>query len=536
MQTQTAELWYRAAHMRQIEATCFKDAATAAPILMERAGRAAWDVLLQQWPNARRIWVVCGTGNNGGDGYVLARHAHAQKRDVQVIAMGPPRTPLAQAAAQQCRMQGVVVRPFTNQCMSGAALLPPDVLVDAVLGIGTQGQLRPEYCACIRWMNQYCVPRFSLDLPSGLHADTGEVHADCAVKATCTLTFLGKKIGCILGQGLQYTGRLLLADLHVPRRHYQSVAHQAFSVSASHVRAVLPPRSPMAHKGHCGHVLVIGGNVGMWGAAYLAAKASLQMGAGWVSVATRGEHAPLLTLKEPALMSHVVHTPDKLWVHAARASVIIIGPGLGQDAWAKQMLHAVFQDAHCRACPKIIDADALNLLAASPSDYLKEAADLSHAVLTPHPGEARRLLHASALSDVHGEEQSEPGAGGRVSVLQHLYQQWQATIVLKGAATLVGGADTLSMGHYALSSQPNPALAVAGMGDVLAGMIGGLAAQCREETGMPSQALLATCAYAAVYLQQQAGQHARQKKGIHSVLPTDVLDAIPTVLSASVPQ
>jgi len=455
---------YRAEQCRELDRLAIETHGISGNILMERAGGAAFHVLREAWPEARRIVVLCGVGNNGGDGYVLARLAHEQGLEADVYQVGDADRIRGDALAARQRLMGVDVIPreWRGQPLDGA-----DVLVDALLGTGLGGEVREPFRSAIEAANASGAPILALDIPSGLDADTGMPHG-VAIRAAETLTFIGLKPGLFTGRGPDYCGRVRFDGLKLPAELYDQVRPVARRLVSGELRQALAPRPRSAHKGEFGHVLLVGGNHGMSGAVRLAGEAALRSGAGLVSIATRREHAPLISSCRPELMSHGIESAEALKRLSARATVIAVGPGLGQDDWAREMIAI----AVARKLPVVIDADALNLLAHIPlqrPDW----------VLTPHPGEAARLLDtdtASVMAD-------------RLAAARELAERFSATVVLKGAGTIVQPPDDIP----GICTAGNPGMATAGMGDVLTGVIAALAAQ---GLALPQAAALGVCLHA----------------------------------------
>lgn len=449
--------------------------------LMQRAGRAAFKQLYEHYPKARRIVFFCGKGNNGGDGYVVAAMAQEQGIQCEVRHIGAleAQPSAASEALQACRALGVPVRPYHP-----AETIAADVLVDALLGIGISGDVKEEYRAAIQTLNQLNIPKFAIDVPSGIHADTGRV-CGSAVRAECTVTFIGMKRGLLTGQAPAYCGELVCDDLNLPGEIGQTILPAAETLSADEFN--LTPRRLDANKGDFGHVLVIGGNYGMGGAVHLASVASARTGAGLVSVATRPEHITAIIATRPEVMAHAVSSAADLAPLLARATVIVLGPGLGQDSWAKSLYLAAMASPQ----PKVVDADALNLLAQNPSQNPAW-------ILTPHPGEAARLLQCSTHDIQHD----------RFAAAKQLQQRYGGVVVLKGVGSIVQ-----ALGHPRLCTAGNPGMASGGMGDVLSGVIGGLLAQ-----GLP----LAEAAGFGVWLHATAADRAAAR-GQRGLLALDVV-------------
>jgi ADP-dependent NAD(P)H-hydrate dehydratase / NAD(P)H-hydrate epimerase len=416
--------------------------------LMERAGRAAAALIRTRFPLAQRIAVVCGTGNNGGDGYVVARLLAEAQREVFLYAPDQA-LPAAGEAASACaawRAAGGQMSIFSGE------LAAVDLVVDALFGIGLPRPPLGAHAALIEAMNAQSAPVLALDVPSGVDADNGATPG-AAVNAAMTLTFIGVKQGLLTGAAPGLVGTLLVDELDLPRVLFACVPAAAQVLKPEQLAHWLPPRPRAAHKGNFGHVLVVGGDEGYGGAVRLAAEAAARIGAGLVSVATRASHVPAILAARPELMVRGVAGPGDLGALLDKASVVVVGPGLGQSAWSQTLLATVTE----RGLPIVMDADALNLLAQAACVLPEQV------VITPHPGEAARLLDLSTR-----EVQSD-----RFGAAQRLAEYFQATVVLKGAGTLIcDGPQSLSICPYA-----NPALATGGSGDVLSGCIGGLIAQ-----------------------------------------------------------
>jgi NAD(P)H-hydrate epimerase len=294
-----------------------------------------------------------------------------------------------------------------------------------------------------------------------------------AVRADLTVTFIGRKLGCYLGEGPDCVGRVEFDDLGVPPAVYAEIPSTLALLDDSVVAAALPPRPRTAHKGRHGHVLIVGGAAGMGGAVRLAGEAALRVGAGLVTVAAHPQSLPVVAGR-PELMTWPVASESDLEHAVARADVVAIGPGLGQSPWALELLATVIASGK----PLVLDADALNLLAATPQQH-------HHWVLTPHPGEAARLLGATADSVQRD----------RLGAAKELQTRYGGTVVLKGAGSVVQTAD---FGGW-LCDRGNPGMATAGMGDVLTGVIAGIAAQCGD---------LSLAARAGVFVHASAGDRA----------------------------
>ncbi|AYC31211.1 NAD(P)H-hydrate dehydratase [Pseudomonas cavernae] len=437
---------YSAAQVRDLDARLIA-AGTPGFELMQRAAHAVWRALRQRWPDAGVLTVLTGHGNNAGDGYLIATLAQRAGWRVQVLTVGEPNRLGGDAARAHAEAQqaGVALQPW-SEC---AAL--SGVLVDALLGTGLSGAVREPYAQAIRLMNASGLPILAVDIPSGLCADTGR-ELGVAVQASLTVSFIGLKLGLFTGQGPERVGELRFDALQAAPELVAQQPARAQRLAGDGL-AQLAPRPRTAHKGQFGHLLVIGGDRGFGGAALLSAQSALRAGAGLVSLATRSEHVPAALARQPELMCVGVASTYQLPELAARADVLVVGPGLGQGAWGRSLLSVA---AAC-ARPQVWDADALNLLAAG------QVAAPAQLILTPHPGEAARLLGCSSA-----EVQAD-----RAAAALALASKYAAVVVLKGAGSLVAAPD----GRLALCDRGHPAMAGAGLGDVLAGLIGALLAQ-----------------------------------------------------------
>ena len=359
---------YTAAQVRELDRIAIEERGIPAITLMERAGARAFDVLADRYPEAKNLVVVCGGGNNAGDGYVLARLAKQAGFNVRVHALVEPGQLKGDAAvsAQKYLDTGAVGNTLS---LEGA-----DVIVDALLGSGLNRRVDGVFADATEEMNLSGAPVLTLDIPSGLHADTG-VCMGAAVKADATITFIGLKRGLFTADGPEFSGEVSFSDLDTPADIHAEVNAGARLVRPALVMQNLQRRPRHAHKGRYGHVLVIGGDYGYLGAAVLAGSAAARTGAGLVTVATRTDHARNIPLYRPELMTAAVATAQDLDAALSRATVVAIGPGLGQSDWAISLFAKVLQTR----LPLVVDADALNLLA-------QEHQRRDNWVLTPHPG------------------------------------------------------------------------------------------------------------------------------------------------------
>lgn len=452
-------------------------------VLMQRAGQAAWEHLSQRWPAAQRIVVVCGPGNNGGDGYVLARLAHLRGLQVQVLHLAAhvPQSRLAQCACTDYIAAGGAVALFPQW------LPHADVVVDAIFGIGLSRAPDTAVAGLIDAINAQVAPVFSLDVPSGIDADRGSAPGQYVV-ADATLQFIARYAGLYTGVALEAVGELALHDLDVPREAFDGVAPCARLIGADALEQWLLPRRLDTHKGESGRVLCIGGDHGSGGAIVLCAEAALRSGAGLLSVATREANVPVVLARRPEAMARAVESGSDLAELLHKADAVAIGPGLGQGEWGRALLQLALESGQ----PLVLDADALNLLAAANRD-------VGDAVLTPHPGEAARLLGTDTASVQRD----------RFAAAAALATRYNAATVVKGAGTIVSAPGELPC----VIDAGNPGMAVGGMGDLLTGVIAAFRGQ-----GM--SAFDAACAGALVH--SLAGD-AAAVEGQRGLLPSDLL-------------
>ena len=465
-------------------------AATPGIVLMKRAAEATLEAILALRPQLRVLTVFCGAGNNGGDGYLVGKLACEQGIQVEIVDVGNEQADGrtlkgdAKCAYEAACAAGVPVIPLHKACLKSSELI-----VDAMVGIGLCAPLRGNIQQAIAAINAADVPVVAVDVPSGLCADTGCVLDKYAVEADITVTFIGLKKGLLTGQAVDYVGDVRVDDLGVPQTVFQQLASEPIvrRLDLDTLKTLIPKRAKSSYKHRSGHVVIVGGDKGMVGAVALAASAAMHLGAGMVTVATHQAHIATVLASQPQVMAVGVSGYLELCPLLARADIIVVGPGLGQSAWSQQLLLAVAEAGK----PCVVDADAINLIAQNP-DLMPQ----SDSVFTPHTGESARLLHCTS-------DQINRDRFAAVALLRNMVsgrtQQTEPNraVVLKGAGTLISAGDTVSLCPYG-----NAALATAGMGDVLSGMIAALLAQ---KLSMPDAVALAVVLHAAaadLYVQQ----------------------------------
>ncbi|MDP9653127.1 UNVERIFIED_ORG: NAD(P)H-hydrate epimerase [Pseudomonas putida] len=484
---------YSAAQVRALDASLIA-AGTPGFELMQRAARATWRALVRQWPTANELSVLAGHGNNAGDGYLVAVLAQRAGWAVRVLAVGDPQRLQGDAALAHAEAvsEKVLIEPWKAQ--SGLR----GIVLDALLGTGLSGEVREPYVGAITAINVSGLPVAAVDIPSGLCADTGRI-LGLAVQADLTVTFIGLKLGLFTGEAADVVGELLFNDLHADPQLIEGAAFTARRLTAANLPRPAA-RAPASHKGRFGHVLLIGGDRGLGGAILLSAQSALRSGAGMVSVATRSEHVAAALARIPEVMVLGTSSANQLMDLLQKVSVLVVGPGLGQAGWGRSLLSA----AANAALPQVWDADALNLLAEGRVSLPRDC------VITPHPGEAARLLGMSTAQ----VQADRPAAAHALS------KKYSAVVVLKGAGSLVTCPD----GRLAVCHQGHPAMATAGLGDVLAGLLGALLAQGME----PFDA-----ACLAVWLHANAGE--QQGKFGRGLAASDLIPVIRQLLEEQAP-
>jgi len=443
------EALYRAADTRAADLLAASEHGLAGGILMERAGSAAFALLRERFPRARRITVVCGPGNNGGDGYIVARLAKEAGLTTVVLSAADTAGLKEDAATAHdaWRKAGGTVQPFAFTSLQAC-----DVIVDALFGTGLERPLEGVWRAAIEAMNASGRPIFAIDIPAGLHADTGQ-ELGIAVRAALTLSYIGLKAGMFTGQGREHCDLILFNDLGVPAAVFSGVTPLARRITQRNLHGLLAPRARHAHKGDAGRVLVVGGQPGMPGAVQLAGEAAYRAGAGLVVLVTHPVHAASISAARPELIAYGINDAQVIQPLLADAQALAVGPGLGQGEWGRGQ----WQVVQAADKPLVVDADALTLLAAQP-------ASRADWVLTPHPGEASRLLGVS-VAEIQAD---------RFAAAHAIAQRYGGVCVLKGSGTLVAHQDQAAMW---LCDRGNPGMASGGSGDVLTGVIASLLAQ-----------------------------------------------------------
>ena len=503
-----------ASQMQELDRRTIHEAGVPGKVLMERAGTGVVAALEQTFGLLRGkiTTIFCGKGNNGGDGFVVARLLHQRRCKVQVCLLAQPQDLKGDARTMYLR--------YTKLAGAAKVLANPseekihrllkhsDIVVDALLGTGISSPVKDQYRTTIEAINASRVPTIAVDLPSGIHTDTGAI-LGLAVQARVTVTFGYPKLGLYVGPAIDHVGDIHCVDIGIPQEYLDGMKIPATLMTQESIKNLLPLRKPSSHKGTFGHAGIIAGSPGKTGAASMAAQGALRVGTGLVTVATPTAAHPALEAKTlEAMTIPMPGTPEGtlslqslplLKQFAQQRDAVGIGPGLTTEPETVKLIHTFLSEMDF---PCLIDADALNALGGH-MDLLGTCP--IPPVLTPHPGEMSRLMKGTSTQAINAD---------RLTIARDFAQHTSCVLVLKGARTIVAGPD----GRAAICPTGNPGMATAGMGDVLTGMITGLLAQKLS----PWDA-----AVAGVFLHGLAGDLASQRVGQAGLLARDLLDDIP---------
>jgi len=464
-------------------------------ILMKRAANFSFQQAEKYFPNINSIMIFCSSGNNSGDAYLLGCLAIENNIKTKVISLcntATLRNHALKAFNEYRSLEGEILD-WNNQID-----IDCDLIIDGIFGIGINRNVEGKFLQAINKINKSKSPVLSLDIPSGLNANSGEIMGS-SIQANLTATFIGRKKGLYLNQGPLMSGCIEYSDLSIPNSCFKHATKELEIVNQSLLEQHLKPRSRASHKGDFGHVLVVAGNHGMGGAARITSESALRTGAGLVSIITRPENVAIISKTTPEIMAHSSDDRSgKISELFKRADVIAIGPGLGIDEWAKDL----FDKALNSKKQLIIDADGLNLLA----DY---AIKKDNWILTPHPGEAARLLGC-----LNSEVQED-----RLASLKKLIDKYGGVTLLKGNNTLVGAAGEIPL----VITEGNPGMSTAGMGDLLTGIIAALCSQFKQVNPKNLTAL-------GAYIHAVAGDQAA-KTGERGIIATDLFSELKDIIN-----
>lgn len=505
---------YTAEQVRRLDAIAIEQCKIPGFTLIQTAAAVAFRALLERWPQTRHVQVFAGAGNNAGDGYLVASLAKEQGFSVELITLSDPNKLRGDArlAWQWAEKKQVPITAFTDFDREHEKDHAHPVIVDALLGTGLSREVGGDYAEAIAFINRVDRPVLAIDIPSGLSADTGKC-LGVAVAAQMTVTFIGLKQGLFTGEAGDHVGQLVYHDLDVPEKVFSgpnSPKPSAKRIDIHSINAMIAPRAAASHKGSHGHVLIVGGDTNYGGAVMMAAEASLRSGAGLVSVITRSCHRSALLARRPEVM--VLGTEDEnaqIDALIDRATVIVIGPGLGRGDWGRGLLQRALAAQQSRDKPLVVDADALHLLAekreqgsAAGGSGIKR----DNWILTPHPGEAATLLGIDTSQVQHD----------RFDAIRQLNAQWGGACLLKGSGSLIC-AEENGQQSVSLCSEGNAGMATGGMGDVLSGVIGGLVAQ---GNGLHASLCAAVCIHG------EAADLSMQAHGQRGMAATDLMPYI----------
>ena len=501
--------------MRRLDRTAIEEWQIPSLVLMENAGLAILRQLERDVPALieKRITILCGTGNNGGDGLVLARQLHlvgAENISVAIVSEGmhqaSPDHQTNRRILERLPVKIIDVDGPSRLNVLKAQLNFTDVAVDCIFGTGLSRDLGEMMCAVVDVLNEKRVLRVAVDIPSGLGGDTGNV-CGSAVRADYTYTLAWPKQGLFLGDASEYLGTLRVLPIGIPEEVADEAHVQGCLLEPKMLAELLPSRRLNSHKNSYGHVGLIAGSVGMSGACVLAAKSALRSGAGLVTAfIDKGIYAPAAAAAPEIMMKPVAWpNPQALDWLLAHTHVQIIGPGMGKREEKKQTIYSLLRQAESTI---VLDADALSMIGEGDGTVLKNSA--AQCILTPHPGEMARLLGLTSA-----EVQAD-----RLNYARRVAERFHCIVVLKGHNTIIAAAD----GRYAINPCDSVALATAGSGDVLSGVIAAFAAQ-----GL--QAYDAACM--GVLVHGLAGQVVARQKGVMGAIASDIIDGVAEVLRTS---
>ena len=498
---------YTASETRKIDNLAIKEKGISGYSLMQMAAEFTLDVILREFSPVEELIIFCSKGKNSGDGFLLGSFAKEFGLEVTIVMSNTSNVIKGVSRKAFEEMKDAKVKIISTKSIEKLKVSNKTVIVDALIGTGLKGNLRKNIKESILALNKLGVklPVLSLDIPSGVNPDTGDAD-DIAVYADITATFVAQKRGCFTSVGKKFSGEIIYSDLEIPKNLFSKITSTSYVVDYEDSISKVVYREQDAHKGHFGNVVIVGGDRGLGGAGLLSSRAAVYSGAGLTSLVTRPEHVSASLVSCPEVMVKGVDSGQDIEEHLVKPDVIAIGPGLGQSAWSEQMIQRVFWEAEKRDVSVIMDADALNLLT-----KLKLSSNLpKRLILTPHPGEAARLLNTSVAVI----------ESNRFSAAAKIQKKFNATVVLKGSGTVIchksGGTQ-----KWGICDSGNPGMATGGMGDVLTGIIAGLLAQ-----GLT----LKEAAEAGVDLHAKAADQASLEFGEAGLTSSDVINELKYLL------
>lgn len=505
--------------MREMDRRTIESFGLPGRLLMENAGRGAVRSIFQSWPDVytRSVAVIAGKGNNGGDGFVIARYLSHHGVDVSVYLLADRSRIKGDAAANLGLIEtlGLPVTELPDELsFSGCKkeISGKDLIIDAILGTGLDSEVKGYFREVIEFINNCRTPVFSVDIASGLHTETGLPCGIC-VHADATATFAFAKLGHMLLPGAQYTGRLSIVDIGIPPYIVHSTHPRHQLLTAGWIRSRLAPRDPQTHKGNNGHVLVAAGSPGKTGAASMTAASAMRAGAGLVTLAAAQSINPVLESMVPEVMTHLLADEEKGIMGKQHADELLsllsgktclaLGPGIGTADTTKKLVLTLIEKS---PVPVIVDADGINCLAKNTQALARKKSDV---ILTPHPGEMARLTGTSA-AQIRED---------RIAAARAFAETHKVYLVLKGARTIAACPD----GKVYVNPTGNPGMASGGMGDVLTGIIAGFTAQGKDAE---------TACRMGVYLHGASADMLAEKRGPFGYVATDVMHNMPETIKA----
>lgn len=483
--------------MQKADAHTIHEIGIPSLVLMERAALGIVEVIKSKAPKNKKILIVCGSGNNGGDGFAIARLLHDENYSVEIAFVGK-----TESMSDECKQQYCICKNIGISIATEIPVKEYGVIVDAIFGVGLCREISGKYASAIERLNAMEGYKVAVDIPSGVSSLDGKI-LGIAFKADLTVSVQCEKLGTVLYPGKDFAGEVVVKSIGINTELYQNNTEICYTLEQDDLCTCLPKRVANSHKGTYGKVLMITGSEGMAGAAYLSAKAAYVSGAGLVQIYTAKENRSILQqlLPEAIISTYTEYSEEELKQLLNWSDVVCIGCGLGQGKTADKLLQGVFQ--FCKV-PCIIDADGINLLSERMELLEKSTFPIA---LTPHMKEMTRLLKCS-IAKLNAD---------RMNILTDFVKRYPVVCALKDARTLVAKENH----SLFVNTAGNNAMAKAGSGDVLAGVITGLTAQHMN---------LYDSVVSGVYLHANGGDYAKKSCGVYSVLAEDLISGIKDVL------
>ena len=504
--------------MRRLDKRAIEECGIPGIVLMENAGRGAASIIETSYPvlNNKKIAIFCGKGNNGGDGFVIARHLFNGGVEVKVylLTAGDSLQGDAKVNFRILRQMGIDIVELVGANSLDLVrneLKDYDLAVDAIFGTGLNSEVRGIYREVIEVLNCTNIPKVAVDIPSGLSADTGKVLGTC-IRADRTITFAHPKLGLLIHPGLEYVGELYTIDISIPDYLIEEERIQNYIIDRDELKLIISPRVLNSHKGDFGHLLVVAGSTGKTGAAVLTCQGAMRVGVGLVTLGLPEGLNPIMENKLTEVMTEPLleDTPgflgigafDNVMRLAEKKNALAIGPGISTKDETVKLVQRIIKEIDI---PVVIDADGLNALSENV-EILKESK--APIMLTPHPGEMARLTNTS-VSEVQNQ---------RIKVSRGFAQEYNIHLVLKGSRTIIADPN----GNIYINPTGNPGMATGGMGDVLTGMLSSFLAQGFN---------MVNAAKLAVFSHGLAGDAIASERGETGLLATDVIERMPAILN-----